>query len=161
VGSIFKVYLPRTSAAVEVREPVQSPKNLAGTETILLVEDSAGLRELTRALLLRQGYAVLDAADGIEALEVSKKYAGTIHLLITDIMMPRMRGTELVDHIAPERPDIPVVFLSGYTEEAMSHLKNAEHMRILEKPYTSDILLRTVRQVLDDSLLRPSVRPSD
>ena len=159
VGSIFKVYLPTTSAAIDVREPVQSPQNLNGTETILLVEDSAGLRELTRALLSRQGYAVLDAADGIEALEVSKKYVGTIHLLITDIMMPRMRGTELVEHIAPGRPDIPVVFLSGYTEEVMSHLQNAERMRILEKPYTSDTLLRTVRQVLDDVQSRLSRRP--
>jgi two-component system cell cycle sensor histidine kinase/response regulator CckA len=92
---------------------------------------------------------VLEAKDGVEALEVSKQYEGTIHLLMTDIIMPKMRGTEVAIQFAKQRPNTAVIFLSGYTEEAISHIPGARRIAILEKPYTADSLLRTARQTLD------------
>jgi PAS domain S-box-containing protein len=149
VGSIFKVYLPRSTEQVEAAPRVQQKEgDLNGTETILLVEDSTGLRQLTREILSKAGYAVLDAADGIEALELAKSYTGQIHLLITDIVMPRMRGTELATKFVGQRPDVGVVFLSGYSEEAMSRIPGVSRIAILEKPYTTESLLRTIRQSL-------------
>jgi CheY-like chemotaxis protein len=151
-GTIFKVYLPRSNADITVRVPV--PKiieKLTGTETILLVEDSLPLRKLTREVLSRKGYSILEAADGVLALELSRNYAGTIHLLITDIVMPRMRGTDLAERMVQERPDIALLFLSGYTEDAISHHARPGRITSLEKPCTSETLLRTVRQVLDEA----------
>jgi PAS domain S-box-containing protein len=151
VGSIFRVYLPRSAEAIELTEcGRQSPQKLSGNETILLVEDSAPLRQLTRELLSREGYVILEAVDGVEALELSEKHKSRIHLLITDIVMPRMRGTELAAQIATQRPDIAIVFLSGYTEEAAWRLNDTRRIAILEKPYTSTTLLRTVRRTLDE-----------
>jgi two-component system cell cycle sensor histidine kinase/response regulator CckA len=152
VGSIFKVYLPRSSEAVETRAPIhRSPQKLTGNETILLVEDSKPLRQLTREILSREGYAILEAADGLEALELFNNHNGRIHLLMTDIVMPKMRGTEVAAQVIQLRPDIAVVYLSGYTEEAMAHLHAGGRITILEKPYTAEALLRTVRQALDDT----------
>lgn len=149
VGSCFKVHLPRSSEPHAERSTQQQPKKLTGSETILLVEDSKSLRELTRELLAHGGYSVLEAKDGVEALEVSKQYEGTIHLLMTDIIMPKMRGTEVAIQFAKQRPNTAVIFLSGYTEEAISHIPGARRIAILEKPYTADSLLRTARQTLD------------
>jgi two-component system, cell cycle sensor histidine kinase and response regulator CckA len=117
------------------------------------VEDSKPLRQLTREVLSREGYVIWEAADGIEALELFKNCGGKVHLLMTDIVMPRMRGTELAAQITQQRPNIPVIYLSGYTEEAMSHVRGQSRISILEKPYTGDLLLRTVRQALDDALI--------
>ena len=152
VGSIFKLHFPRSSQSVEVVErAAQAPTKLSGNETILLVEDSAPLRELTRELLSRQGYVILEASDGIEALELSEKHDGKIDLVITDVVMPRMRGTELAVEIVVQRPEIQVIVLSGYTEEAAWRLTDTRRVAILEKPYTSSTLLQTVRQRLDDA----------
>lgn len=152
VGTIFKLHLPRSTESVAIAERVPHvPEKLSGNETILLVEDSAPLRELTKELLSREGYAILEAADGVEALEVSGNHAGAIHLMITDIIMPRMRGTDLALQLAIQRPEMPVVFLSGYTEEAVWKLIDTRRFAILEKPYTSVTLLRTVRHKLDEA----------
>jgi PAS domain S-box-containing protein len=150
-GSIFKIYLPRSGETVEHSEPLRPvPQKLSGNETILLVEDSEPLRELTRELLTRVGYVVLVAADGVEAIKLSQTYQGEIHLLMTDIVMPKMRGPEVAMHISKQRPHTAVVFLSGYTEEAVSQMENAGRIKLIEKPYSADTLLRTVRQLLDD-----------
>jgi len=142
----------RTAAtSLEEERISKTPEKLSGNETILLVEDSPALRGLTRELLSRQGYTILEAGDGIEALELSKNHAGTIHLMITDIVMPRMRGTELATHITEQRPELMVLFLSGYTEEAVWRLRDNNRIAILEKPYSSVALLRTVRQKLDEA----------
>jgi two-component system, cell cycle sensor histidine kinase and response regulator CckA len=152
LGSIFKVYFPRSSEAIATAEPSRPlPRNLTGNETILLVEDSKPLRQLTHEVLSREGYAVLEAADGVEALELFKNRGGKVHLLMTDIVMPKMRGTELAAQITQQCPDLPVIYLSGYTEDAMSHVYDRGRISILEKPYTGDMLLRTVRQALDDA----------
>ncbi len=151
VGSIFKLHLPRSNERLEEERVSKTPEKLSGDETILLVEDSPALRSLTRELLVRQGYTVIEASDGIEALELSKNHSGTIHLMITDIVMPRMRGTELATQIAVQRPEMSVLFLSGYTEEAIWRLRDTQRIAILEKPYSSVALLRTVRQKLDEA----------
>jgi PAS domain S-box-containing protein len=151
VGSIFKVYLPLSTEAVESSEDVALvPENLSGSETILLVEDSKALRELTRELLTRVGYAVLEAADGQEAVELSQTYDGNIDLLLTDVVLPRMRGPEVAEIIAKQRPYTAIVFLSGYTEEALSQMDSTRRITLVEKPYAADTLLRTVRQILDE-----------
>ena len=155
VGTIFKLHLPRSNERLDEERISKTPEKLSGNETILLVEDSPALRGLTRELLSRQGYTILEASDGVEALELSKDYAGTIHLMISDIVMPRMRGTELATHITQQRPELMVLFLSGYTEEAVWRLRDTHRIAILEKPYSSAALLRTVRQKLDEAS-RPS-----
>jgi two-component system, cell cycle sensor histidine kinase and response regulator CckA len=152
VGSIFKIYFPRSSEAITTPEASRpAPQNLTGNETILLVEDSKALRQLTREILSQHGYAVLEASQGFEALEVFEKHGRKVHLLMTDIVMPKMRGTELAARVNELHSDIPVIYLSGYTEEAISHFRGQGRIRILEKPYTSEMLLRTVRQSLDDA----------
>jgi hypothetical protein len=152
VGSIFKVYLPLSSDAVEAAGPARSlPQQLGGDETILLVEDSKPLRILTRELLARAGYEVLEANDGVEAVRVSKDFEGEIHLLMTDIIMPRMRGPEVAKRIMEQRPGIAVVFLSGYTEDALLQMEHIGPIALIEKPYTADVLLRTARQLLDET----------
>jgi two-component system, cell cycle sensor histidine kinase and response regulator CckA len=151
VGSIFKLHLPCSNEQLAEEVVSKTPEKLSGDETILLVEDSPGLRSLTRELLSRQGYSVLEAPDGVEALELSRTYEGTIHLMITDIVMPRMRGTELATQIAEQRPETSVLFLSGYTEDAIWRLRDNHRFAILEKPYSSVALLRTVRQKLDEA----------
>jgi len=155
VGTIFKLHLPRSNEPLErIDRAGGSPEKVSGSETILLVEDSAPLRALTREILSREGYVILQACDGVEALEISRKHTGTIHLMITDIVMPRMRGTELAQEIAIQRPDTSVIFLSGYTEEAVWRFTDTPKVAILEKPYSSATLLRTVRQKLDENQRR-------
>ena len=151
-GSVFKVYLPPSAEAVENVDPLRPPpRTLSGRETILLVEDSTPLRLLARELLTRAGYVVLEAGDGAEAIELSKAYEGEIHLLMTDIIMPKMRGPEVAMRITGQRPRTVVVFLSGYTEEALSQMENIGRITLIEKPYTADTLLRTIRQLLDEA----------
>ena len=123
VGTTFKIYFPKVTEPIAVNEIAgPTPQRLSGNETILLVEDSGPLRQLTREILAREGYAILEAADGLRALEVFRQYGGKIHLLMTDIVMPKLRGTELAAKITQEHPDLAIVFLSGYTEEAVSRL---------------------------------------
>ena len=156
VGTIFKVFLPLSAEPLQKVEP---PKVKAldigrGGETILLVEDSAALRELTKVILLRDGYNILEAEDGVAAMEVSRNFQGTIHLLLTDVVMPRMRGPQLAKQIVKQRPEIAVVFLSGYTEEVISQSDGISGFILVEKPYTADSLLHSIRRALDDSSRR-------
>ncbi len=151
-GSIFSVYLPRSQGGLTIATAKRNLPRVTGSETILLVDDSRPLRELTSEVLSRQGYLVLEAADGVSALEISRTYTGVIHLLITDIVMPRMRGTELAEHILKERPETALVFLSGYAEaedkDALSRRLQGSIIT-LEKPCSSDTLLQNIRRVLD------------
>jgi PAS domain S-box-containing protein len=161
VGTIFKVFLPLTTEPLRHAElaPVESPTTSdGGGETILLVEDSAALRELTKVILLRNGYKVLEAEDGITALEVSRQFPGVIHMVLTDVVMPRMRGPHLAEQIVKQRPGIAVVFLSGYTEEAIAQSDRIKGFTLVEKPYTSEVLLHSIRHALDNSLPPHSVR---
>lgn len=153
VGTIFKIFLPLSSEPLQKVEPTTAKALDQGGsgETILLVEDSAALRELTRVILAREGYSILEAEDGVSAMEVSRCFHGVIHLLLTDVVMPRMRGPLLAKQIVKQRTGIAVVFLSGYTEEVISQSDGIAGFTLVEKPYTADALLRSIRRALDDS----------
>jgi two-component system, cell cycle sensor histidine kinase and response regulator CckA len=152
-GSTFKLCFPRTESALSVPEvsAVAPPITLPlGNETILLVEDDPQLRTLARTILDRQGYRVLDAGVPSDALKVCEGFAGEISLLVTDVVMPQMSGRELALRIAAARPSIRVLYMSGYTDNAIVHQGILDPgVEFLQKPITPDTLARRVRQVLD------------
>ena len=163
-GSTFRVYLPRVAAPVIAPEPrraadapaaarrVASGERLpAGRgETILLVEDAQRVRAVVREILEMSGYAVLEAHHGAEALELSNRHAGPIHLLVTDVVMPQMSGRELAQRLATLRPDLKVLYMSGYTDDAIvRHGVLASGIAFLSKPFTPDALALKVRELLD------------
>ncbi|MEX2220677.1 MAG: response regulator [Candidatus Rokuibacteriota bacterium] len=150
-GASFRVYLPRVEEAVAVGEPAKATgSRLRGSETVLLVEDDESLRTLAREILTVQGYTVLEAPSPREALRVHQTHPGTIHLLLTDVVMPEMNGQQLADHLKTARPDMAVLFMSGYTGAALSQRGNADFAgHLLQKPFTPDGLSRRVREVLE------------
>jgi CheY-like chemotaxis protein len=152
-GTTFKIYLPRVEGVavplVTARSSVQSP---TGTETILLVEDASGLRKLARKILERYGYIILDAPNGDEALRICEQHQGTIHLLLTDVVMPGMSGRALADRLALLYPATKVLYTSGYTDNAIVHHGVlTAGTAFIQKPYTPEALARKVREVLDAS----------
>lgn len=148
-GTTFKVYLPRVDQDLQ---PVmlQTPAtNLHGNETVLVVEDDDQVRGMTRATLARNGYTVLEAKDGAEALSLAANYASAIHLLLTDVVMPRMSGKQLADQLGPQRPSMKILFVSGYTENTIVHRGVLDPgVAFLQKPTIPDALLRRVRELL-------------
>jgi CheY-like chemotaxis protein len=125
---------------------------LEGSETILVAEDEAMLRELAHEFLATAGYTVLEASNGEEAMEVSERYEGPLHLLMTDAIMPRMSGRELSGRLRAQRPDIKVLLVSGYTDDTV--LQNGlleSGTAFLQKPFTRESLLRKAREVLSHS----------
>jgi two-component system, cell cycle sensor histidine kinase and response regulator CckA len=151
-GTSFKVYLPRVEgeviAAVEtIEESVELPQ---GTETVLLVEDEESVRNLVRTILQEFGYTVLEASHGAEALRVAIRHEGPIHVMVTDIVMPLMSGRQLTDKLVTLRPEMKVIYMSGYTDHSIVH---SEILRpgtmFLQKPFTLIALTRKLREVLD------------
>ena len=123
-----------------------------GSETILLAEDEAPVRAVVRSMLVEQGYSVLEAANGHEALELCGRHAGPIHLLLTDMVMPGMTGLQLAGRLRSVRPDMPILFMSGYIEhDALTEefLKDGA-ARLIQKPFQILELCRRVRQALDE-----------
>ncbi len=151
-GTVFRVYLPRATHSSPRRPPAAAPSDLpAGAETILLVEDEDLVRELGRDMLRLFGYTVLEARHAGEALVVAERYAGRIHLLLTDVVMPDMNGRELAERLSAQRPDTRVLYVSGHTEDAvLSHGVQAGEMAFLQKPFRADTLARKIRQLLDE-----------
>ena len=122
-----------------------------GTETILVVEDAQPLRALTKEFLMASGYTVLEAPNGEEAIEVARSYYGSIDLLLTDVVMPRMGGKPLVEQMAQIRPHTRVLYMSGYPNNGIVQAGVVDHgVPLLEKPFTREILSKRVRQVLDE-----------
>ena len=122
--------------------PVPRPMT-SGAETILLVEDEQGLRRLMKELLRGEGYTVLEGAEGLSAIQISRTYAGTIHLLLTDMVMPNMHGRQLAVELKQQRPAMKVLYMTGYADS--DHL---EEGNVLEKPFMPETLLRAVHDVL-------------
>jgi two-component system, cell cycle sensor histidine kinase and response regulator CckA len=151
-GTTFKVYLPRT-ADVDIAAAAPRASSLAsGTETVLLVEDQAEVRAVALACLARHGYSVLEASRGDEALRVAADYQGPIHLLLTDVVMPAMSGADLASALMRIRPEVRVLYASGYSVSVVvSHGVLDPDVDLIEKPFTPERLLQKVRDVLDRS----------
>ncbi len=155
-GTTFKIYLPRIAETAESIAQAASPTESAsvepGTETILLVEDEANLRYLARQFLEKQGYRVLEAADGAVAIQLAVAHEAMIHLLLTDVIMPGMNGRELAQRILEIRPNIKVLYMSGYTENVIGRNGTLDAgIRLLQKPFTLRDLKSKVREVLDST----------
>jgi signal transduction histidine kinase/DNA-binding response OmpR family regulator len=152
LGTTFRIYLPHVSEDRRAAPRLSDGEALLapGSETLLLVEDEAAVQELTREVLAAQGYQVLSAMHGEEALQVAKAHEGPIHLLVTDVVMPRMSGRALADLLCSCRPEMRVLFVSGYTDDAIVHHGVlAEGIHFLSKPFGTEALVQKVRAVLD------------
>ncbi len=151
-GTTFKLYLPRVQELAErASQPAQTPARAArGTETVLVVEDEAPVRSVARQVLERHGYTVLEAPSAEAALDIATRYSGAIHLLLTDVVMPGLNGRELATRLADLRPDARVIFMSGYTDDAVTrHGVLEPGSAYVQKPFTPDAIARKVREVLD------------
>jgi PAS domain S-box-containing protein len=159
-GTRFLVYIPATTETVEQSEwDIKKVESIRGTETILLVEDAEALRALTRKILENCGYTVLEAADPQKAIQVTESYTNKIDLLLTDVVMPHMGGPALAEFLLTKRPEMKVLFMSGYTDEAMTDLGLGRGgAGLLEKPFTMQALAKKIREVLTDSKEQVSPR---
>ncbi len=149
-GTTFKIYLPRVqSAAADTTVEASAPSGIEGVETILVVEDEESVRALACRILRNCGYTVLDAQDGIEALRLAEEYSGRIHMVVSDVIMPKMSGKDLVLRIEALRPGIKSLFISGYTDNSIVHHGILDsNVAFLQKPFSADSLCHKVRQVL-------------
>jgi len=150
-GSTFKIYLPRVEEEAEAEPvPAARPLSLAGSETVLLVEDEEAVRTLSRLILEGYGYTVLEAANGTEGLEIARDYPQPIHLLLTDVVMPGMGGSDLASRLEAQRPGLRVLYMSGYTDDAVFRQGLLERGPVfLQKPFVPETLARKVREALE------------
>jgi PAS domain S-box-containing protein len=151
-GATFTIYLPWHEPLVAAAAPAAEPTGTArgAGETVLVVDDEPAVRVVTKRILQRSGYAVLDAPGGVEALDTLREHPGPIHLLLTDVIMPEMNGREVAQRVREQRPGIRVVYMSAYSPEAIAHdgLLD-EGAAFVRKPFESGLLLQTVRRALD------------
>jgi two-component system, cell cycle sensor histidine kinase and response regulator CckA len=148
-GTTFKLYFPSVTQPALESSDANGSRPIAGNETILVVEDEQGVRELTAKMLKRMGYSVLTAAGGPEALELVRRHAGEIAMLLTDVIMPNMNGMQLAEELRRLRPEIKVVYVSGYTENTIGHHGSTDDgAAFIAKPFNREELGRKVRSVL-------------
>jgi DNA-binding response OmpR family regulator len=150
-GAAFKIFLPQASEIAIAPVPdLNDRKSSMGSGTILLVEDEEALRDLTAEQLSDSGFKVLSARDGIHALDVARSYDDTIHLLLTDVMMPKLGGPALARYISHLRPETRILFMTGHAElDAVVQGGLPEGAESLQKPFARDTLLKRVRQLID------------
>lgn len=150
-GTTMKIYLPRIEEAAQTDEPAISRRPAArGSETILLVDDQEAIRELAQTYLEGLGYHVLVAGDGMEAMEVARRQAGEIHLLLTDVVMPKLSGRQLAERLTPLRPEMRVIYMSGYMEDVAGENEGSRRNEMhLHKPFSMDRLASAVREALN------------
>ena len=155
-GATFEIYLPSSRKSVaESDEIVKSKPIPRGTETILLVEDETAVRELASEFLKAGGYTILEACDGAEAVTIASRHSGRIHLLLTDMVMPHMNGAELASKLCASRPDLRVLYMSGYAEfSGANEGRTPTEASTMQKPFSRLTLLEKVREALS-SVTRP------
>ena len=151
-GTTCEIYLPQAEAPLEPEAPVQDePRLQKGSEIILLVEDEDVVRNMAGRILREHGYNVMEARKGEEALLLAELHEGPVHLLLTDVVMPEMSGRELAQNLCPMRPDMKVLYMSGYTDDAiLRHGVQEAEMPFLQKPFLPNTLVNKVREVLDN-----------
>jgi len=151
-GTTFEIYLPQATGVAPKPEDARPSDVPRGSETVLVAEDEAGVRELACQFLRVKGYTVLEAKDGSYALEIAKRHPGVIHLLLSDMVMPRMNGGELAGRLIAVRPDIRVAFMSGYSEFSRGDLgRGFPDAPVLQKPFSPVSLVEIVREALSRS----------
>jgi signal transduction histidine kinase/CheY-like chemotaxis protein len=150
-GTAFRIYLPRTTAQIEEQEEGEHEAQLpGGDEAVLVVEDQPAVRQMVVGVLGELGYRVLEAGGPHQALQLAEAHAGVIDLLLTDVVMPRMSGRDLADHLFEVRPEIRVLYMSGYAEDdVLRYGVTHGEAELMPKPFTAEELARRVRQVLD------------
>ena len=150
-GTVFEVYFPeRERSSISVHPESVAPLVRGGDETVLLVEDESQVRRLVFEVLQARGYKVLSAKDGLEAIPLQENYADRIDMLITDVVMPGMSGRELAQRVTSARPNTKVLFISGYTDDAvLRHGVTGPGTAFLQKPFALEDLLQRVRALLD------------
>jgi two-component system cell cycle sensor histidine kinase/response regulator CckA len=162
IGTTFKIYLPCVAPELEIAPPSETTENVGrGSQTILIVEDDAALLQITHRSLEDAGYAILAAASAAEAIHISESHSGPIHLMVTDVIMPRMNGVELASRLSAQRPEMKVLYVSGYTDDTIVHRRALEGLAFLEKPFSPKTLARKVWEVLATALpfAGPAIRP--
>ena len=159
-GSTFRIYLPMVREPVDYTRAPSSPLEKSDNfETVLVVEDEEIVRDLVCAVLDDQGYHVICAADGLEALEAAENFEGTIHLLVTDVIMPHMNGPELAGRLSQLRPDMKVLYVSGYSDNDIGdHGVLDPRFELLQKPFTPQTLARKIRDVIQENRYASSLR---
>ena len=152
-GATFKIYLPRVAAEADSALPVPGPEvTPLGHETILLVEDDDGVRQIASRILKRSGYQVLEARDGSQALKICQDYRGEIHLVLSDLVMPGISGRDLVLRLASLRPGIKVIFMSGYAEDYfMDQDLGGAGLGFIQKPFEAQVLTRKIQELLNSA----------
>ena len=150
-GTTFKVYFPRIDEPAPSLQTDRGKAQLVrGSETILLAEDAGALRDLTCAMLEQNGYTVLAAENGKEAIKIAERQDRPIHLLLTDVVMPGMSGRELASNLVAKHPDMRVLYMSGYTSDSIVHHGVLEpEISFIEKPFSQEALTHKLREVLD------------
>jgi two-component system, cell cycle sensor histidine kinase and response regulator CckA len=150
IGTTFKIYLPCVDSALETEPPTETMKRIdRGSKTILIVEDDAALLQVTGQSLQEAGYTILAAQSPAEAIHISESHPGPIHLMVTDVIMPGMSGSQLATHLSPLRTEMKVLYVSGYTDDTIVHHGFLESgLAFLQKPFSPKMLARKVGEVL-------------